>query len=126
MRPLLVRAFRRRARDGRDNRGGGLGKERERDGHVCVPQLLALVNSPPPHVVRNPRANPPARGLSVRVPINKQVVVVGFPATPLLTGRTRICISAGHSREDLEYAVEKLEEVVDKCFMRYGRSAMGC
>lgn len=51
---------------------------------------------------------------------------MGFPATPLLTGRTRICISAGHSREDLEYAVEKLEEVVDKCFMRYGRSSMGC
>lgn len=54
------------------------------------------------------------------------MVVVGFPATPLLSGRTRICISAGHSREDLEYAVEMLEEVVDKCFLRYGRSAMGC
>lgn len=56
---------------------------------------------------------------------NGQVVVVGFPATALTSGRTRICISAGHSREDLEYAVEKLEEVADKCFLRYGRSAMG-
>ncbi|CBN76133.1 Serine palmitoyltransferase [Ectocarpus siliculosus] len=53
------------------------------------------------------------------------VVVVGFPATPLLAGRTRICISAGHSREDLEYAVEKLDEVAEKCFLRYGRNAMG-
>lgn len=54
-----------------------------------------------------------------------QVVVVGFPATPLLAGRTRICISAGHSREDLEYAVEKLDEVAERCFLRYGRNAMG-
>lgn len=54
-----------------------------------------------------------------------QVVVVGFPATALTSGRTRICISAGHSREDLEYAVEKLEEVADKCFLRYSRSAIG-
>ncbi|CAM9894528.1 unnamed protein product [Sphacelaria rigidula] len=53
------------------------------------------------------------------------VVVVGFPATALTSGRTRICISAGHSREDLEYAVEKLEEVADKCFLRYSRSAIG-
>ncbi|CAM9498846.1 unnamed protein product, partial [Laminaria digitata] len=53
------------------------------------------------------------------------VVVVGFPATSLLTGRTRICVSAGHSREDLEYAMEKMEEVVEKCFLRYGRSAIG-
>lgn len=58
-------------------------------------------------------------------PLQRQVVVVGFPATPLLTGRTRICISAGHTREDLEHAVEKLEEVADKCFLRYSRSAVG-
>lgn len=56
---------------------------------------------------------------------NVKVVVVGFPACSLLTGRTRICISAGHTREDLEYAIEKLEEVVHKCFLRYGRSAIG-
>jgi hypothetical protein len=33
-------------------------------------------------------------------------VVVAFPATPLALARTRICISAAHSREDLEYALE--------------------
>lgn len=54
-----------------------------------------------------------------------KVVVVAFPATSLTTGRTRICISAGHTREDLEYAVDKLEEVVHKCFLRYGNNAMG-
>ncbi|CAM9989338.1 unnamed protein product, partial [Discosporangium mesarthrocarpum] len=49
------------------------------------------------------------------------VVVVGFPATSLMTGRTRICISAGHTREDLEEAMNKLEEVVDKSLLRYNR-----
>ncbi|CAI5518139.1 unnamed protein product [Closterium sp. Naga37s-1] len=34
------------------------------------------------------------------------VVVVGFPATPVLLGRARICISAAHTRADLEYALK--------------------
>lgn len=34
------------------------------------------------------------------------VVVVGFPATPLLLARARICISASHTREDLVRALE--------------------
>lgn len=34
------------------------------------------------------------------------VVVVGFPATPLLLARARICISASHSREDLIKALQ--------------------
>lgn len=44
---------------------------------------------------------------------NVAVVVVGFPATPLLLGRTRVCISASHSREDLEAALEVFRDVVD-------------
>ena len=34
------------------------------------------------------------------------MVVVGFPATPLLSARARICISASHSQEDLEWALK--------------------
>jgi hypothetical protein len=34
------------------------------------------------------------------------LVVVGFPATPLMTARARICISAAHSRADLEHALQ--------------------
>ena len=34
------------------------------------------------------------------------LVVVGFPATPLMTARARICISAAHTRADLDYALE--------------------
>ena len=47
------------------------------------------------------------------------VVVVGFPATPLLLSRARICISAAHSRKDLAAALHVLHEVVDLLGLRY-------
>jgi hypothetical protein len=47
------------------------------------------------------------------------VVVVGFPATPLLLSRARVCISAAHSREDLAAAVEVLRDVVELLGLRY-------
>ncbi len=34
------------------------------------------------------------------------VTVVGFPATPLMSTRARICISAAHTREDLDWALK--------------------
>lgn len=49
-------------------------------------------------------------------------VVVGFPATPLLLARARICISAAHSRQDLDRAIAALEEVADECALKYNVS----
>ncbi|KYQ99668.1 serine C-palmitoyltransferase subunit [Tieghemostelium lacteum] len=42
---------------------------------------------------------------------NIAVVVVGYPATPLSSPRTRFCISASHTKEDLDWALEQIEEV---------------
>lgn len=53
------------------------------------------------------------------------VVVVGFPATPLLLSRTRFCVSAGHTKADLDLAAEKVKEVVDTLNLRYSNSIMG-
>ncbi|KAA0162542.1 hypothetical protein FNF27_07652 [Cafeteria roenbergensis] len=53
------------------------------------------------------------------------VVVVGFPATSLIESRTRFCISAGHTREDLDLALERIEEVVDLLRLRYRKRWMG-
>jgi len=39
------------------------------------------------------------------------VVVVGFPATPLLLSRTRFCISAAHTLEQLEDAANKINRI---------------
>ena len=58
-----------------------------------------------------------ARGLAV--------VVVGFPATSVILSRVRFCISAGHTREDLEKAVKIIDEVTTLLCMKYDRSELG-
>lgn len=49
------------------------------------------------------------------------VVVVGFPATPLLLGRARVCLSAAHTREDLDFALRVINEVAKIIQIRYNR-----
>ena len=53
------------------------------------------------------------------------VVVVGFPATPLVSSRVRFCLSAGHTREKLDEALEIIEEVVDLIKLRYNKYILG-
>jgi len=53
------------------------------------------------------------------------VVVVGFPAVPILMSRARFCISAGHTREDLDRALEEIDEIADILKLRYARSTFG-
>ena len=50
------------------------------------------------------------------------VVVVGFPAVPVLLSRARFCISAGHTREELDRALKEIDEIVDILKMRYDTS----
>eukprot|EP01064_Diplonema_japonicum_P028468 TRINITY_DN436_c10_g1_i1.p1 TRINITY_DN436_c10_g1~~TRINITY_DN436_c10_g1_i1.p1 ORF type:complete len:519 (+),score=98.57 TRINITY_DN436_c10_g1_i1:68-1558(+) len=47
------------------------------------------------------------------------VVVVGYPATPLIESRVRFCISAGHNMEDLTAALEIIKEVRDLVMIKY-------
>lgn len=49
------------------------------------------------------------------------VVVVGFPATPLLLSRARICLSAAHTKEDLDWALEVIDEVAEIIQIKYDR-----
>ena len=56
---------------------------------------------------------------------NVAVVVVGFPAVPLNAARTRICISAAHTKEQLDRALKEIEDVVDILKLRYKRSIFG-
>lgn len=53
------------------------------------------------------------------------VVVVGFPAVPILMSRARFCLSAGHTREDLDRALEEIDEIADLLKLRYARSTFG-
>jgi len=50
------------------------------------------------------------------------VVVVGFPAVPLIMSRARFCISSSHTRQDLDKALVQIEEVVDILKLRYKTS----
>lgn len=53
------------------------------------------------------------------------VVVVGFPAVPILMSRARFCISAGHTRADLDRALKEIDEIADLLKLRYARSTFG-
>lgn len=53
------------------------------------------------------------------------VVVVGFPAVPILMSRARFCLSAGHEREDLDRALEEIDEIADLLKLRYAKSTFG-
>ena len=46
------------------------------------------------------------------------VVVVGYPATPIITSRVRFCISAAHTMEDLHWALEQISEVGDLLLLK--------
>lgn len=50
------------------------------------------------------------------------VVVVGFPAVPVVLSRARFCISAGHTREDLDSALKEIDEIADILKIRYDRN----
>ena len=47
------------------------------------------------------------------------VVVVGFPACPIIESRARFCLSASHTREDLDKALASIDEVGDLLGLKY-------
>uniref|UniRef100_K3X407 Aminotransferase class I/classII large domain-containing protein n=1 Tax=Globisporangium ultimum (strain ATCC 200006 / CBS 805.95 / DAOM BR144) TaxID=431595 RepID=K3X407_GLOUD len=53
---------------------------------------------------------------------NLAVVTVGFPGTPLLLARVRFCISAAHTREDMDEALAVVKEVSDLCAIRFEKN----
>lgn len=52
---------------------------------------------------------------------NIAAVGVGFPATPLMEGRIRFCLSAAHTKEQLDYVLSHIEDIADTLGLRYSR-----
>lgn len=52
---------------------------------------------------------------------NIAVVGVGFPATPIMEGRIRFCLSAAHTKEQLDYALSVIDEISDTLGLKYSR-----
>ncbi|KOS20980.1 Serine palmitoyltransferase 2 [Escovopsis weberi] len=53
------------------------------------------------------------------------VVVVGYPATPLISSRARFCVSAAHNKEDLDRMLAACDEVADLLQLRYSTGIAG-
>jgi serine palmitoyltransferase len=67
----------------------------------------------------------PSGNVSDALTVQLAVVVVGFPATPVLLARARFCVSAGHTREDLDKALKIIDEVCNLLHLKYRKSAIG-
>ncbi|KAJ6647781.1 Serine palmitoyltransferase 2, partial [Pseudolycoriella hygida] len=52
---------------------------------------------------------------------NIAVVGVGFPATPIMAGRIRFCLSASHTKEQLDYAIKVIDEESAALGLKYSR-----
>ncbi|KAI6784777.1 serine palmitoyltransferase [Emericellopsis cladophorae] len=59
--------------------------------------------------------------------LNRQisVVVVGYPATPLITSRARFCVSSAHNKEDLDRLLRACDEVADEMNIKYSSGIAG-
>ncbi|KAF8507976.1 serine palmitoyltransferase 2 [Hysterangium stoloniferum] len=55
-----------------------------------------------------------------RIPI--VVVVVGYPATPLVSGRVRFCLSASHTKQDCDEVLRACDEIGDLLDLKHGQS----
>ncbi|KAF8585615.1 serine palmitoyltransferase 2 [Ramaria rubella] len=50
------------------------------------------------------------------------VVVVGYPATPLVSGRVRFCLSAAHTKEDCDIVLRACDEIGDLLDLKHGQT----
>lgn len=62
-------------------------------------------------------------GAVVRTLSKREVAVVGagFPATPIMEGRIRFCLSAAHTKEQLDYVLSAIDDIGDTLGLKYSR-----
>ncbi|AEO68784.1 c3e265f3-2474-458c-8ea8-ea0d72ff4829 [Thermothielavioides terrestris] len=53
------------------------------------------------------------------------VVIVGYPATPLITSRVRLCISAAHNKEDMDRILTACDEIGDILQLKFSTGIAG-
>jgi serine palmitoyltransferase len=53
------------------------------------------------------------------------VVVVGYPATPLISSRARFCVSAAHNKDDLDRMLEACDEVGNAMQLKFSSGIAG-
>ena len=55
---------------------------------------------------------------------NIAVVVVAYPATPIVSGRARFCVSAAHTFDDLVRLMHAIDDVGGVLGLRYGKRSI--
>jgi serine palmitoyltransferase len=53
------------------------------------------------------------------------VVVVGYPATPLISSRARFCVSAAHNKDDMDRLLAACDEVGDILQLKFSTGVAG-
>lgn len=53
------------------------------------------------------------------------VVVVGYPATPLVSSRARFCVSAAHTKEDLDRLLTACDEIGNVLQLKFSTGIAG-
>ena len=53
------------------------------------------------------------------------IVVVAYPATSLLTGRVRFCVSAAHTKEDIDAVLRACDEIGEVLDLKHGHPLGG-
>jgi serine palmitoyltransferase len=53
------------------------------------------------------------------------VVIAGYPATPLIIARARLCVSAAHNLEDMDRMLRACDEVGDLLMLKFGSGIAG-
>lgn len=56
---------------------------------------------------------------------NISVVVVGYPATPLISSRARFCVSSAHNKDDLDRLLRACDEVADILQLKFSTGVAG-
>lgn len=62
-------------------------------------------------------------GAVVRTLAKRNVAVVGagFPATPIMEGRIRFCLSAAHTKEQLDYVLAAIDDIGSTLGLKYSK-----
>ena len=53
------------------------------------------------------------------------VVIVSYPATPLISARVRLCVSSALTKEDLDYVLARFSEVGDEVYLKFSSGIAG-
>ncbi|KAH8801612.1 putative serine palmitoyltransferase 2 [Xylogone sp. PMI_703] len=76
-----------------------------------------------PIVLYNPAKMPAFSHEMLRRKIS--VVIVGYPATPLISSRARFCVSAAHNKDDLDRLLAACDEIGNVLQLKYSTGIAG-